>query len=1079
MKKLFLALTCLTSSLLFCQNPLWMRYPSLSPDGSQIVFSYSGDLYLVSSSGGVARPITTHSSHDFMPVWSKDGSEIAFASNRFGNYDVFVMPAKGGKAKRLTFHSSNDYPHSFSKSNSILFTSARMDSHLNSQFPSSRLPELYSIDHSNNLNQILTTAAEDAQWNASETQLLYHDKKGYEDPWRKHHTSSITRDIWLYDTKNKSHTKLTNFDGEDRTPLWHSDEKTMFYLSEVSGSFNVFQLNLQTKSKKQLTNFSQHPIRFLSRSNTNMLSFGYDGDVYTLVPGESPKKVAIQIYSDLDYNASSLIKVNENVSEVAYSPNGKEIAFIARGEVFVSSVDYKQTKRITNTAEQERSVSFSPDGSTLLFAGERNDSWNLYEVKLEREKEKYFYNATTLKEKTILETSQETVQPAYSPDGKEIAFLENRVVLRVLNLKTKQTRTVLEKKFNYSYSDGDQSYSWSPDSKWLLVSYNPYNRWNADIGLISADGKQRINLTESGYDCSAPKWIMGGEAIIWFSGRNGMRSHGSWGNEVDCYAMFLTQGSYDKFNLNEVDYNLIKEFEKDNDTIGDKATEGADSKKKKKSKKKDADKGDKDEAIKPLKFDLDQIHERTKRLTVNSSFISDALVTKAGDKMFYLSNVEKGFDLWVTDFKKNETKLLSKLGSGGAGLVFDKDEENIIVLSSGSIKKINASSGKAKPITYNAMMQWHKQKEFDYIFNHAWRQTRDKFYLENMHNVDWNFYKTAYQKFLPHITNNEDFGEMLSEMLGELNASHTGARARTNVANGDKTAALAIYPDYTYKGQGVKVAELMQKSPLRASESKAVNGIIITKINGQTINSLSDYYKALNNLQGKNTLIGFNSPKGNYAEQVVKPISQGQLSQLKYKRFVAKTSKLVDELSGGKIGYVHVQGMNDASFRSVYSDALGKHADKEALLVDTRFNGGGWLHDDLATFLSGKLYATFVPRGQKIGHEPLERWYKPSAVIIGEGNYSDAHGFPFAYRALGIGKTIGMPIPGTMTAVWWERQINPSIVFGIPQIGVMGTDNKLQENNQFEPDIKVKNDYKSVSEGKDFQIEAAVKSLLK
>jgi C-terminal processing protease CtpA/Prc len=376
-------------------------------------------------------------------------------------------------------------------------------------------------------------------------------------------------------------------------------------------------------------------------------------------------------------------------------------------------------------------------------------------------------------------------------------------------------------------------------------------------------------------------------------------------------------------------------------------------------------------------------------------------------------------------------------------------------------------------------MEWNKQQEYHYIFNHAWRQTRDKFYVENLHGVDWNFYKSAYEKFIPHISNNEDFGEMLSEMLGELNASHTGARARTNIPNGDRTAALALYPDYQYTGNGVKAAEVMINSPLLTGDSKVTDGIVITKINGQDITSLSDYYKALNNLQGKNTLVGFNTPDGVDHEQVVKPISQGKLSQLRYKRFVDTTAKLVDALSGGKIGYVHVQGMNDASFRSVYSDALGKYADKESLLIDTRFNGGGWLHDDLATFLSGKLYATFVPRGQKIGHEPLERWYKPSAVIIGEGNYSDAHGFPFAYRALGIGKTIGMPIPGTMTAVWWERQINPAIVFGIPQIGVMGTDNKLQENNQFEPDIKIKNDYQSVSEGKDKQIEAAVKSLLK
>jgi C-terminal processing protease CtpA/Prc len=199
---------------------------------------------------------------------------------------------------------------------------------------------------------------------------------------------------------------------------------------------------------------------------------------------------------------------------------------------------------------------------------------------------------------------------------------------------------------------------------------------------------------------------------------------------------------------------------------------------------------------------------------------------------------------------------------------------------------------------------------------------------------------------------------------------------------------------------------------------------------------------------------------------------------LTYERYVKMRNRETLLLSNGKIGYIHVRGMNDASYRQVYSDVLGKHADKEALIVDTRFNGGGWLHDDLATFLSGTMYATFLPRGQDIGKEPLNKWYRPSALLIGEGNYSDAHGFPFAYKALNIGKTVGMPIPGTMTAVWWETQINRNLYFGIPQVGIKGTDNKLQENNQFEPDVKVKNDYSSVAKGKDKQLEVAVKLLL-
>jgi C-terminal processing protease CtpA/Prc len=561
---------------------------------------------------------------------------------------------------------------------------------------------------------------------------------------------------------------------------------------------------------------------------------------------------------------------------------------------------------------------------------------------------------------------------------------------------------------------------------------------------------------------------MGGEAIIWSSGRNGMKSHGSWGFQNDAYAMFLTDEAYEKFDLSEAEVARMKDAKKDEK----KEDEDAKDKKSKDDKDKEA------EGIEPLEFDLENAKDRIKRLTIHSSSLSDAIMKKDGSKLFYLSAFEKGFDLWVQDFKKNETKLLAKLGTGGASLEFDKDEKNIFVINSRSIKVINAESGKPKPVSYSAKMELNPQKEFEYIYDHAWRQALKKFYVEDMHGVDWAFYKEEYAKFLPHINNGADFAEMLSELLGELNASHTGSGYRFRKTDGDNTASLGIYPDYTYTGKGIKVNEIIDQSPLLTKESKAEAGMVITKLNNVAIENMPHYFKLLNNQRGEHILVTF-TVDGKAHSQVFKPISKGAMSNLAYERYVKKCNALAEELSGGKVGYVHVRGMNDASFRQVYNDALGKHADKEALIVDTRFNGGGWLHDDLATFLDGEMYATFLPRGQKIGHEPLSKWYRPSAVLIGEGNYSDAHGFPFAYRALGVGKTIGMPVPGTMTAVWWETQINRSIYFGIPQVGVQDMDGKLQENYQFEPDVKVKNDYKSAAEGRDKQIEEAVKLLMK
>lgn len=1052
---LFFAFT----GILSAQSPLWMRYPAISPDGSQIAFSYKGDLYVVSSQGGEAKQLTTHQEHDFRPVWSPDGQELAFASNRYGNFDVFVMPAQGGKAQRLTYHSSDDFPSSYAPDGSILFTATRMDDPLNSQFPSGRLPELYAVTHDRQLSQVLTTPAEAPLWNADQSKLIYHDKKGYEDPWRKHHTSSITRDIWVYDAATKAHEKLSDFKGEDRNPIWTDGEQAFYYLSEESGSFNVWKQSLSDGSKTQITQHEKHPVRFLSMATSGTLCYGYHGEIYTLANGQS-QKVAVRIQADENYNDLVYKSVANSVTEVAVSPNGKEIAFIARGEVFVTAVDYRQTKRITNTPEQERSVSFSPDGQRILFAGERNQSWNLYQVKKAQESEKYFYASTILEEEVILASPEETFQPAYSPDGKEVAFLEERTTLRVINLASKAVRTVLPGSLNYSYSDGDMSYSWSPDSKWLLAEYLPYDRWNSDIALVSADGQQLTNLTESGYSCYRPKWIMEGAAIMWFSDRHGMRSHGSHGSQSDAYAMFLTEAAYDQFKLNKGEFALMQEMEKEDKSEEDK-----------KSKKKD-------KAVKTLVFDLEGAKDRIERLTIHSSALSDGAMTKDGTKLYYLSRFEKGFDLWMHDFKKRETKLLSKLGTGGAALELSKDESELFVLSSRSIKKVSTKGKSVEGVQYTAKMKFDRAGEYAYMFDHVWRQTAKKFYVEDMHGVDWAFYGEAYRPFLAHINNGFDFSEMLSELLGELNASHTGARYYGRPENGDATASLGIFPDYAYTGQGVRIKSILDKSELLIKGSKAQAGDVITAINGEAVLGLSHYYELMNQMAGEKLLVAIQSADGATRNEYVKAMSQGAVNRMRYDQWVKGREEAVAKLSGGKIGYVHVRGMDDASFRVVYQKALGKYCDAEALIVDTRFNGGGWLHDDLVTFLSGQAYAEFVPRGQKIGNEPAEKWIKPHCVVVGEGNYSDAHGFPFAYRALGLGQIVGMPIPGTMTAVWWERLMDRDFVFGIPQVGVRDQDGNLQENLQLEPDVLVKNTYDSSAEGRDLQLEEAVRLLM-
>jgi Tol biopolymer transport system component len=534
------ALLCATANA--DKEDEWFLHSNISPDGKTIAFSYKGDIYSVSSSGGTARPLTLHSDWDGHPVWSKDGKNIAFASDRNGNLDVYLMPAQGGKAKRLTYHSSHDVPQDFSKnSNQVLFISARQDSAASTLFPTARLTESYTVSVNGGTPSMLSTiAASELQYSPDGNKLLYRDEKAYENQFRKHDISAFARDVWLHDLKTDKHKQLTTFKGGDHNPVW-ADKKTFYYTSEEnSGAFNVWHSDLDGYNKKQMTNFKEHPVRSLSISEQGTLAFVHHGSIYTQ-NGNKLEHLAINIANDIQEDELLPKSLGGKITEYSISPDGKEVAFIARGEVFVASTEFKTTRAITNTAQQERSVSFHKDGKTLLYTAERKGSWGLYETSIIHDDEPYFFAATTLKEEVVHLAKTDSFQPIYSPDGQKIAFLSGRDEIQVIDRKTKKVNVALDKKHNYSYADGDITFAWAPDSYWMTASFAPRQRlFINNIGVFPSDGsKQPIDISLSGYSDGVPNWHTDGEAVLWFSTRYGQRDHGSWGREEDVMAAFF------------------------------------------------------------------------------------------------------------------------------------------------------------------------------------------------------------------------------------------------------------------------------------------------------------------------------------------------------------------------------------------------------------------------------------------------------------------------------------------------------------------------------------------------------------
>jgi tricorn protease len=1044
------------------ERPLWLRTPAVSPDGSRIAFSHGGQIWVVPAAGGEARPLTSDQFYSHRPVWSPDGQRLAFASRRHGNDDVFVTSLAGGPVTRLTHHSAHDVPQAFTPDGAeVLFVSNRLGDAKASALDGSKglggpFEQLYSVPAAGGRAvMVLPFPALEVAPSADGQRLLYTDRRSTENEWRKHHVSEAARDVWLFDRRSGTHRRLSDFRGEDRNALWAPTQDAIVWLSQQGGSFNVWRRSLTTGGPQQITFHKDHPVRFLSSARDGTLVYGYDGEIWRLPAGAAqPQRVPVQIRQANLSAGVSTVDLAGQATELAVSPTAPEVALVARGEVFVVSMLTGATRRITDTPAEERHLSYTPDGRGLVYASERSGRWQVLEARLRRADDKGFAGASPFTESVLVGGEGDAFQPVVSPDGTRIVYRQDRTTLRVFDRASRSSVQVLGKEAVYSYTDDDLNYAWSPDGRWLVTRTG--FEGTAEIELVDAAGKEpRRNLSRSGFMDLRPRVSADGRAVLWLSDRAALRTADSNPAALDVYAGFLTPEAFDAFRATPEERVRLP-------ATGARAPAPA-------------------PGALPT---AEGIERRTVRLTPVSLQPRFFELTPDQRTLVVVADDPDGRTVGyaIDTATRSPRVLFSRPPGSTVDVKTDAAVKTLFVLGPAGVERHDVATGQAQGgVPFRAEMSRDAQAEIAAIFDHAWRLTQVKFYDPRLHGVDWAAVGRAHRRFVPYVRHWEELAEILSEMVGELNASHQGGYFAGTPADGDATASLGVYFDERWRGEGQRVVDVLAGGPADRPGSALQPGATILAVDGQAITAQSDVHRWLNRKAGQPVLLSVRPAAGGApVEQIVTPVDQAQEIALAYRRWVEQRREQVLRLSGGRLGYVHVPAMDLAGYLQAYGDLFGQHRLAEAVVVDVRYNGGGNLHDQLSALLTGRHVAGLVSRdGVRFADIPTTRWTRPSILIANAASYSDGSVFPALYQRQKIGSLVGQRVPGTGTAVLWEHQLDRRLVYGVPQLGFLGDDGRWFENQEIVPDIVVEADPEGVVAGRDVQLERAVQELLR
>ncbi|MBA4191521.1 MAG: MdsD protein [Planctomycetaceae bacterium] len=1007
------------------QEPIrFARTPDISPDGKQIAFSYLGDIWTVEAIGGVARPVTMHEAHDINPVFSPDGKWLAFSSNRHGQYDVFVVPAVGGKPRRLTFDSAPDMVTGWSPDGKgILFSSSRA-----TDFPANLNCYTVPFEGGPEVKMPLFEGKE-AHIAPSGNSVAF--VRGPGTWYRRGYRGSSNDDIWISNLDGTSQKRLTSFDGQDSSPMWAPDGRKMYYVTEMGskpGCANVVAQNLGGGSVAEggylrLTTHDEETVRRARISvNGEWIVYECGADIWVVgtKTGAPPRKLAIEVNADDKSNTERSVTFTRDATEFALNPEEDTAVLTVQGELFLVKLpDGGKATRLTDSPAFDHAANFSPDGKSIIFLSDRTGHEEIYLLEPDDAEHPELTKAHKFKVKRLTNTPEAELGPTYSPKGDRIAFLRSGKLWTMKPDGSDQKVLV-----------GDTQvidYDWSPDGS-MVVFARQDGSFASELFIVPTDGSAAPkNITRYATYNADVSWSKTGNKIGFIGQRRGL------------YAPCVL--------------NLQKP-----------GTPGA-----------------------AGEIDWDDIHLRADRAAGMSA---DAVAISPNGSQIAFRHSNSGDDLWVANSNGSSVTRVTTSGQAPKYMKWARKSSGLIYFlnGTGELRSVRAPGtfgslvggvgGEPNRIGFQAKMTVKRDEEFSEMFVQCWRALSDSFYDSKHHGADWNVVRARFQPLVGHVAQREDLYALVSLMLGELNASHLGISGKLPFPD-EWTADLGLIFDDSFRGPGLKVKEVLKHGPADKRGLNIKPGDIVLSMDRVELTGKVNVSQLLNNKTGEGVLLDVTSdPKDPKTKRRVEIIgaSRDRISQLMYERWVRQNADAVSKASGGKLGYIHIPSMDDAGLevfvRALYSD----HFDKDAVVIDVRYNGGGFTHDQVLNYLSGKEHTFFRQRdgGEGLVLRSYDRkWTKPVVVMTNNRSYSDAEIFPHAFRAMGLGKVVGQATGGFVIGTTSTRLIDGS-TFRLPRTGVFTNKGVNMEKQGVIPDVAVEITPEDWVKGIDTQLLKAV-----